>query len=941
MIVRGISAGKRTKKPLSIMVSIISAGLAGAFLPHVVHADKKSEPIEEVLVTGSNIKRSGLETPTPLTLINNEDLKISSNTSIADTIFELPSAGIPGASQSTSNFQVFASGLSSVDLRNLGTVRTLVLVNGRRHVGGDSENPNVVDLNSIPAEFIDSIEIITGGASAVYGSEAMAGVINLKTKKNYNGLTIDLQTGVSAEGDGEDSSISITGGRSFDDGRGQALFHFGYTELKEIASRDRSFSDSDEFLGDFEAFSSFPPQGGIFSNDGYTTIADDGTWTKPFVGAEDGFNRANSRLLQIPLERKDINFNIDYELAKNLNLFVESSVTQTSSHSNLEPTIIGQFITVGSQDLTIPSSNPFIPQEILDTWTDAGDPIPENLTWRKRFTELGPRFAEQERDTLRLAFGLEGSFASWSWDAYYQWGQTTRNQTTTGNFNTLYFQQGLDAEADPDNPGAFRCREATARALGCVPIDVFGVGSISQQAVDYVAVDSQDKSVIQQQVAAAKISGDLFNLTSAGAVKLAAGVEYRKEQLDTVVDALAASGLSSSNASAPVSGSYDVSEVFVEVAVPLLAEMPAAAYLGVDAAYRIADYSTLGNHGSWKLGMEWAPISDLRFRATVAESVRAPNVAELFDPGGETFESFIDPCINGGASGEGNTQQNCASLGIPNDFNPGPSGGSAGGIQAGNINLKEETANTTTIGFVYRPSWLENASFTMDYFDIEIEDAIELIDPQVKLDQCYGAVDFPNNVFCDGIRRDGADLGFLVKRLDFGLENIGLLTTSGYDFEFNYGFSALGGDFSLRTLITKTNEWEREILGIQVSDYEEPGFQEWKGSNRLTYATGPLSVSWSTRYIGSGVVDNEFTTEDWPDNENLDAEWYQDINARYTIETESVGSYAIYGGVNNLTDNDPPYIPTPSENADTGTGTASGVYDVVGRFYYVGVELSF
>ncbi|MFT5084835.1 MAG: iron complex outermembrane receptor protein [Lentisphaeria bacterium] len=233
-----------------------------------------------------------METSTPVTTLGGEDLKISANSLLANTLFNLPSAGIPGASQTTSNFSVFASGLSTVDLRNLGSARTLVLVNGRGHVGGASESPNVVDLNSIPAAFIDHIDVVTGGASAVYGSEAMAGVINIITKKNFNGMRFNAQVGQSSEGDGDDKSISLTGGANFADDRGNVMFHVGYSELGEINSRDRKLSRSDEFLGDFEAFSSFPPQGGIFSNDGYNTIAADGSWTKDFVSSEDGFNRA-------------------------------------------------------------------------------------------------------------------------------------------------------------------------------------------------------------------------------------------------------------------------------------------------------------------------------------------------------------------------------------------------------------------------------------------------------------------------------------------------------------------------------------------------------------------------------------------------------------------------------------------------------------------------
>ena len=317
--------------------------------------------------------------------------------------------------------------------------------------------------------------------------------------------------------------------------------------------------------------------------------------------------------------------------------------------------------------------------------------------------------------------------------------------------------------------------------------------------------------------------------------------------------------------------------------------------------------------------------------------MRAPNLNELFDPGSETFESFTDPCTNGGVGGQGSTQANCASVGIMPGFDPGPNGASAGGFQSGNPDLIEETSDTFTFGIVYTPGWLEGGSITIDYFDIEIEDAIELIDPQVKLNECYAATDFPTNTFCDGITRD-ASIGNIIRRLDFGLENIGKLTTSGIDVEFNYAFDAFGGGFSFNTLLTWTEDWEREIFDVVDSDYEEPGFNEWKASTRLVYTQGPWRAAWTTRFIGEGVADNNFTPAVWPDND-LDSEWYHNFQINYTLETDV--TYDLSFGIKNAFDSDPPYIPNPSSNADPGTGTAASVYDVVGRFFYAGVEVQF
>ncbi len=927
----------KTKKALAHAISIAMSGAAFATLPAVVGAQTDEDTLEEVVVTGSRIAQSGLESVAPVTMLNNEALQISANNSIADTLFDLPSAGVPEVSQTNSNFTVFSQGVATIDLRNLGEERTLVLVNGRRHVGGAIFSPSVVDLNSIPNGFVDRIEIVTGGASAIYGSEAMSGVVNIITKDRIDGVEVSLRSGVSDENDGEDSTISITGGTSFANDRGNVMFHLGYQDLKEIKSSDRTLAASDNDLGDFRSFSSFAPQGSVIAQGGRTiTQAADGSWTKDFVSAEDGFNRAAFRRIQIPLERQDAALNLSYDINDSLSVFLESSYTETESVSNLEPSITGLFITVGDDPLVLPSDNPFIPQEILDTWLDAGEAVPANLNFLKRFLEVGPRKNDAERETTRIALGLEGEINEWTWEAYYQWGNTDTSITATGDFNTLRFQQGLIVEADPDNPGGFRCVDADARSQGCVPIDVFGTGSISQEAVDFVAVPARSGAEIEQQVAAFNIAGNIADLP-AGPMGLAVGAEWREEEFEQTTDPLAAAGLSSANTSPPIEGDFDVWEVYAEVKVPLMAGAPGVEYLGLDAAIRFADYSTVGEVDQWKIGGTYSPHPDVRFRAVQAQSVRAPNLSELFDPGSETFRNFTDPCTNGGVGRAGNTQANCASVGALPGFDPGVNGSSAGGFQSGNPDLIEETSDTFTFGIVYTPSWLEGSSITIDYFDIEIEDAIELIDPQVKLNQCYAAGDFPNNQFCDGIFRDPS-VGNIIRRLDFGLENIGQLNTSGIDVEFNYLTDVRNGSLAVNALVTWTEDWEREIFDIVDSNYEEPGFNEWKATARLVYTQGPWRAAWSTRFIGEGVADNNFTFEDWPLN-RVDAQWYHDVQLNYTLEANITYDFSF--GVKNAFDEDAPYIPEPSENTVTGTGTAADVYDVIGRFFYAGVDIRF
>ncbi|MDH4041004.1 MAG: TonB-dependent receptor [Gammaproteobacteria bacterium] len=928
-----------SKSRLSIAVGA-ALGISSMTMMPANAQDASANQLEEVIITGSRIARTGVDTPTPVTTLDADSMRISANVSLGTTLLELPQTGnVSGVSDSTSNFTVSAAGISTIDLRNLGPQRTLVLVNGRRHVGGDSENPSAVDLNSIPDAFVERVELITGGASAVYGSDAMAGVINIITKKNFEGFEINGQYGESDENDGENKRIDLTWGSTFEGDRGYAIVNFGYNKVEDIFAKDRGISDEcldDNGKRDNQCYSSFAPKGTILTDTRDLTQAADGSWTKDFDRVEDGFNRGAYRKLQVPLEQKSFAANASYKINEYVNVFGEMSYTQTESDSALEPTITGLFITVGDNDLVLPGDNPFIPQGVIDQFAIEGVNLPDedvDLYFLKRFTELGPRITEPSRETARMLAGFDGLLKNgWAWETYYQYGQNDQTQNNSNDFNTLYFQQSLQAEADPDNPGGYRCKDALARSLGCVPMDIFGEGSISQEAVDYVRATAINSQKIEQHVAAFSITGDAFELP-AGTLNWAAGYEYRKEKLDTRFDALRAAGLSSANATQPVKGDYDVNEVYAEINVPVLESVE------IDAAYRYADYSTIGDVDSWKIGANWdIKTLDLRLRSTYSVANRAPNLAELYDPGSETFESFVDPCTDQGVAAGSTTQQNCISVGIPPGYDPGVNGQSAGGLQSGNTNLTEEEAETMTAGFVYQPTWFEGASLTVDYWDIEIKDAVELIDPQVKLQNCYGANNFPDNSFCNGITRGGSEINYVIKRLDFGLENIGKLETNGTDLEFNYITDSSVGTWHGTILGVWTDEFKRTISGIPDDDSEEPGYQEWKWNTRLSWSTGPWQLAWTSRYLGEGIVDPNL--EGIIADNKLDSVWYQDLYAAYNLEFQG-SQVEFYIGGNNVTDEDAPYVPSESANQTTGTATAAGVFDVIGRYYYAGFRAHF
>ncbi|MFL0809731.1 MAG: TonB-dependent receptor [Agarilytica sp.] len=890
---------------------------------------------EEVYVTGSRIRQQKPQAHLPALSISKADLESSGQILLADSLNRLSVSGAPLTSQATTNFGLFSPGLASIDLRNLSPNRTLVLIDGKRVVGGDSERPNVVDLNSIPTALIERVDIVTGGVSAIYGSEAVAGVVNIITKKSFDAYQLNVQTGVSAEGDGEENRISLSGGISAFSEKFQSVYNLSYSDVAKVRSADRDFSQNDEFLGDFQDYSVFAPQGALWTDFGLLTEAADGTWLKDFNAAEDGFNRADYRLLQVPIERYSLTLNNTLAFNEDLSLGVDTSFIHTESQSQIEPVVAGFVIGVGEFPMYLPDNNPFIPSDILSLYDDAELSLPGFFDFTRRFSEIGPTIANQERNTSRIVVDLSGSFDGFRWDSYFQLGKSKREQSTQGNYNTLRFQNALDVEADPDSAGAFRCIDAQARADGCVPINLFGENSISQAAVDYVGIGAQDSSEITQKVFVSEIEGLGAALTDAGQVQFAGGFEWRKESFKSKADDFALSGYSSSNVFSEINGEFSVTEVFAEVSVPLLADTAAVDYFGVNLATRYSDYDTVGHTNSWQAGIDWQINSQVGIRVNYSKAMRAPNIVELFDPGAQTFFEFIDPCVNGGE--DGNTADNCADQGVPDDFDPGDFGSFALGVLSGNEILQEETAYTFTAGVTVLP--LENLSLSLDFFDIEIEDAIELIDPQFKLNQCYASSAFSSSDFCSGIARAGSDFGFVITQLDLSLQNLGVMRTRGFDLALNGSNAFLSGELAYDFHYTRTTERKSEVNGGVIDQLGEPGFQKDKAHSQVSYTLGAFTTRWASRYLGSGVVDNEFDTVTWPENNDLPAYWYHDLSFHYTLALER--EVGVYFGVNNVEDKQPPYIPSPSSNNIPGSNTAAGVYDVVGRYFYMGVKASF
>lgn len=926
-------------------VFVLSAAASG---PVYAQEAEEEEVLDMITVTGSRIARKELVAVSPISIIDELSIEFSGATTVATFLNELPSAGVPGSVDTATNFRTTTTGLNTIDLRNLGTARTLILVNGRRHVGGSAGSPTV-DVSMIPVALVERVEIVTGGAAAAYGSEAIAGVINFIMKDDFEGIEFNTRYGDSSgtdNGGAEETDFSILLGGNFDGDRGNAVIYLGYSDRGILNSTDRDISANDAVN------SSFGPKGVFLfddvNGDSVAITEDDSTglFDKPFVNAEDGFNRNQRRIIRVPSTRTQINANINYEVNEHANLFTEVSYNELQSFSRLEPIFAGQFISVGANipNINMPIDNAFMPTE-LRTAILAGDPTATEVTMRRRMVELGGRTSDVQRRVFRTAVGLNGAVNdNFDYEVYYQYGNFGQDQTNGGVFNTKNFFDALRAE--PDGSGGFQCSDAFARGLGCVPINVFGAGSITDEMLAWVGVDSQLTTRMDQEVVSATISGFPFEMP-AGELGVAAGYEWREETSVFNSDSLAQSGLTSGNTTPNTVGSYDVNEFFVEAIVPLLAGAPGAEYLGLELAYRYSDYSTIGDADSYKVSLDWQPFEDLRIRGGVSTAVRAPNIDELFDPGSETFRSFVDPCALGGTGGTSSTgevyqvqsaevQANCAQIPGTATLDPfGQNIRSAGGLAAGNPLLEQEESDATTIGFVYSPSYVEGLNITVDYFEITVDNAINSFTAQTTADQCVRQSQFPNNAFCDLMQRD--PVTGLVLRINAQAINVAQFEATGIDFSADYGFDVGPGSLNLYLVGTHSmsNDFVPFVGGNVVDSQGEIGVPDWKVNLNSSYLLDDWSLAWSMRFIQGVNIENDqiaaFGT--------IGSYTYHDLQARYSFGND--GQYTVFVGIDNVFDREPPFLGQGTPGDVTGTNTAADIYDAIRRYWYLGFKAGF
>jgi len=976
-------------------VAALSAPYSSTALAASATAD--SDSMDEVVVTGSRIVQPESKSFVPVSVLSTQSIEDAGTTNISDLLRSLPSVGTSGLSSSNSNFLSFNSGVNSINLRNLGDQRTLVLVNGRRFTPGIAGS-SIVDFNSIPVDFIDHVEVVTGGASAIYGADAVAGVVNVIYKTDLDGLQFRAQAGGTSEHDGAIYTGAVTFGSAFADDRGHFMMNVSYEQEDGVRSAQRSRSATDQQINPATgaivspAHSSFAPQGRFeFFDDQYYlddgsfdnvfTFNPDNSLKNSFSGPTDGFNRNSYRRLSIPITRTLVASTFSYNLSDAHQFYGEFTYADSRTHSQIEPDPLGandntdgpgSVYSSASDTNDIPIGMPLtnaylqtLPQltpivNAINTWNsdpaNVDDPV-RYLYFRKRLLDVANRGNDSVRQTNRLVLGFKGDlpFGDWKYDASYVFGRTTDAQVSSGQINLANFAAALDSVVD--NGGNIVCRDAVYRSFGCVPINVFGYHSITPEAAAWVSGTVTRNIQVQEQVISAYINGSVGELP-AGKPQLVVGVESRKDRSQEIWDPLTATGQNGSNALPNIFGSFNVKEVFLESNIPILKDKAAAQTLDFEAAVRHASYSTIGSVDAWKAGLVWAPVADVRLRGVYSVAIRAPNVNELYGGQGETFPTGIqDPCDGVTATSSDKYDVACRSIPaiasaiqnngaftyqIPLDYQV------INGFQGSNPKLQQEKAKTKTLGVVFTPTWLPSFSMTVDWFDIGIKNAINSVDLQTSINQCL-LTGSPS--FCTSVIR--SPITGKLRTINAFLVNVSEIRTSGIDTSVRYRWD-LSSFGKLDTALTETHLLKLEqnnFPGAPTSDNVGElnstqngrlgsGFRD-RATLTLIYGKGPLEVNWKVNYMSSiydtlPTADNSVASEKY---NHVPAYIYNDVQVRYDFGTRA--HITGYVGANNVFDKQPPLLPSGMASEVTGTETAADTYDVFGRFMYAGIQAKF
>ena len=942
----------------SIAVSVaLSAYSANA---QIVDPDADGDD-DVVIVTGSRIAKQDFVSNSPVATVDSLQLELTNTVNTEELLNTLPQT-VPGFDRTSNNP---GGGFATVDLRGLGTARTLVLVDGQRMV--PTTGGGTVDINNIPPALIERVEVVTGGASAVYGSDAVAGVVNFILRDDFEGAELASGYRITEEGDANLLSLSATIGTNFDDDRGNVVAHLGYTDRQEVFQGDRDFSFfdlSDDGNGGLrQGGSSGIPQGrlsGVFPGQGSGAALFNPDGTIRLYTNDDSFNFAPVNYLQLPQERIQFNTLADYEVTDKLSINASALYTSSEVPQQLAPTPI--FEPRGGTIQVSLDGNPFIDPSAQQTISDSlgsgvdtdGDGIDDEFTAgafgiRRRLLEVGPRIANNDFNTFQLKLGAEYELTdNFTADVNFIEGRTSGTETQSGNINKDRFFQALrladadgDGNVDVDANGNPTCADTGANGglVGCAPINIYGEGNISPEAADFIRTLANIDTQYDQTIVTANIAGNtdgMFELPG-GPIGIAIGGEYREEEYFFAPSQdVAASTISGFNGAPPVAGGFDVYGAYGELYLPLVADLPFMDLFAIELAGRVEDYSTAGTVESYKIAGEWATSDQLRFRASYNTAVRAPSITELFQPQGEGFPTSSDPCASG-FNGDAALRAVCEATGVPT-ANVGSAAidlpsNQVRQISGGNPNLFAEEAETLTIGFVARPEPIPGLTLTVDYFDIRIDDVISAFGGGANnvISTCYTNAELggAGSPFCNAITR-GSD--GLITEVSVTSQNVASLDVEGLDVQADYSIDTDFGLFGINYLGTLTEE---NTLVSFEGDTPIECAGEFGGTcgtpiprytHRMTgqYGLGDFTAQLLWRHVGPADDDGSLAGVRTVDR--IGSQNYFNASGSYDIND----TLRLTVGVDNLTDNQPPVL----GNNDQQANTYPALYDVFGRTYF-------
>jgi outer membrane receptor protein involved in Fe transport len=1000
-----------------------------------------------IVVTGSRIRRPNLDSNIPITSVLAEDLTAQGDPNIGEALNDLPSLRSTFSQANSTRF-IGTTGVNELDLRGLGVQRTLVLVNGRRHITA-APGDFIIDVNTIPTDLIQRVDVITGGSSAVYGSDAVAGVVNFILRRDFDGIRIRGQGGVSQQGDRGIEFVSLTAGHNFADGRANVAINLEYVNAEALY-----FSQRPQLTGAYAGrcqlnLAEFTADDGPTGSDGVpdnqffcgvrnATISNGGSvlaanpsglpsgsqnCTNPLVGPAGAFaalgtarclnpgtpqgvqrifrfNGQGQLIQDIPafdfrpfgsgnyiasptqpgdavgstlrdtgliapgLDRYTANVLFHFDISDAFRPFAEAKYVHIFSRQEGQPS----FFSPLSSTIGLPNprcNNPFVSAQALAQLQAVGvclTPATGTISMNRFNVDFGGRSELVTRDTWRFVGGVQGDFNDdWNYEVSFNYGHVKIHQDelndliiTDADGNLDGFSLAYDAVRNGAGQIVCRVNQVTVTRPDCVPIDIFGNGRPSQAARDFVNTTSYIDSRATEMDALAYVNGDSSQIFSfpGGPARFAIGAEWRRETAYLKADPLstadnAAGGGTFFNAFATFDPpAFEVKEVFGELQLPLLRDLPFAQELSVSGAVRYSDYNTSANHTfAYNVNGTWAPVRDIRFRANYSKSVRVPTLGDLYSPPGQNFAFIADPCdvVNIGPAG-GNRQLNCASQGIPAGFVNTPARTqSTGFTSSGNQFLTEETAKSLTVGMVLTPRWIPGLSFTVDYYRIRVNNLIAVLGAQTILNQCY---DLPSltNQFCQLLAPRNPDFTFQNPALTSAGVNFAQQKADGIDFELSYRHTFSNGHrLSLRSILTyvtnRTNYTSPTNPAFADRILSELGDPQIAANATIVYGIGPVDLRYSVNYIGRqtiGTYETYFSVQGRapinPDSTQevyYPATLYHNVRLNYRVNER----FQFYGGVDNVFDKAPAL-------GIFGTG-GGDPFDPIGRYFFAGAQVDF